>query len=73
MEEKVGRFEDLEARPMEWRLCRPSFGGFHRVKKEGMRLAVKIYRTLNACRDYGLRDQMQRAAVSVPSNTCPVK
>jgi four helix bundle protein len=38
------------------------------VWKEGMRLAVKIYRTLNTCRDYGLRDQMQRAAVSVPSN-----
>jgi len=38
MGEKVGRFEDLEARPMEWRLCHPSFGGFHRVKKERMRL-----------------------------------
>lgn len=38
------------------------------VWKESMRLAVKIYRTLNACRDYGLRDQMQRAAVSIPSN-----
>jgi len=42
MGEKVGRFEDLEARPMEWRLCRPSFGGFHRVKKEGMRLGAGI-------------------------------
>ncbi len=38
------------------------------VWKEGMRLAVKIYRSLEACRDYGLRDQMQRAAVSIPSN-----
>ena len=38
------------------------------VWKEGMRLATKIYRALNACRDYGLRDQMQRAAVSIPSN-----
>ena len=38
------------------------------VWKEGMRLAVKIYRVLNTCRDYGLRDQMQRASVSIPSN-----
>ena len=38
------------------------------VWKEGMRLAIRIYGALNACRDYGLRDQMQRAAVSIPSN-----
>ena len=38
------------------------------VWKEGMRLAAKIYRSLDDCRDYGLRDQMQRAAVSIPSN-----
>lgn len=38
------------------------------VWKEGMRLAVAIYRCLDTCRDYGLRDQMQRAAVSIPSN-----
>ena len=35
------------------------------VWKEGMRLATKIYRALNTCRDYGLRDQMQRSAVSM--------
>ena len=38
------------------------------VWKEGMRLAVEVYRSLDGCRDYGLRDQMQRAAVSIPSN-----
>ncbi len=38
------------------------------VWKEGMRLAVKIYKGLSGCGDYGLRDQMQRAAVSIPSN-----
>jgi four helix bundle protein len=38
------------------------------VWKEGMRLTVEVYNLLNECRDYGLRDQMQRAAVSVPSN-----
>lgn len=38
------------------------------VWQEGMQLALKIYDTLRDCRDYGLRDQMQRAAVSIPSN-----
>lgn len=38
------------------------------VWKEGMRLAVEIYQSLDGCRDYGLREQMQRAAVSIPSN-----
>ena len=31
-------------------------------------LAVLVYRALKDCRDFGLRDQMQRAAVSIPSN-----
>ena len=31
-------------------------------------LAVRICLALRGCRDYGLRDQIQRAAVSVPSN-----
>ena len=38
------------------------------VWKEGMDLAAGIYRVLKDCRDYSLRDQMQRAAVSIPSN-----
>ncbi len=38
------------------------------VWKEGMRLAVQVYRSMAGCPDYGLRDQMQRAAVSIPSN-----
>ncbi|MDP2279477.1 MAG: four helix bundle protein [Nitrospirota bacterium] len=38
------------------------------VWQESMRLTLKIYDTLRDCRDYGLRDQIQRAAVSVPSN-----
>lgn len=32
------------------------------------RLAVRVYEVLGSCRDYGLRDQMTRAAVSIPSN-----
>ena len=50
---KKGSFEDLE------------------VWKEGCDLAVEIYkhaRQGDLSRDYGLRDQMTRAAVSIPSN-----
>ena len=38
------------------------------VWKESMQLAVRVYEVLENSRDFGLRDQMQRAAVSVPSN-----
>ena len=38
------------------------------VWKRGCALAVFVYEALSAKRDFGLRDQMQRAAVSVPSN-----
>ena len=38
------------------------------VWKRGCRLAVELYKTLENCRDYGLKDQMTRAAVSIPSN-----
>jgi four helix bundle protein len=39
-----------------------------RVWKEGMQLAIKIYNSLANCGDFGLRNQMQRAAISIPSN-----
>lgn len=38
------------------------------VWKEGMRLAVSVYRAMESSRDFALRDQMRRAAVSIPSN-----
>ncbi len=38
------------------------------IWQEGMRLCKEVYVLLNDCKDYGLKDQMQRAAVSVPSN-----
>lgn len=38
------------------------------VWKESMQLAVRVYEVMESSRDFGLRDQMQRAAVSVPSN-----
>lgn len=33
-----------------------------------MRLTTRIYESLKKTTDYGLRDQMQRSAVSIPSN-----
>jgi len=39
-----------------------------RVWQESISLATEIYKLLKNCRDFGLKDQMQRAAVSVPSN-----
>jgi four helix bundle protein len=36
--------------------------------KEGMQLAIDLYKRLSNCKDYGFRDQIQRSAVSIPSN-----
>ena len=38
------------------------------VWKLSMQLVVDIYQALKDCKDFGLRDQMQRSAVSIPSN-----
>jgi four helix bundle protein len=38
------------------------------VWKRACQLAVRVYELLHTSRDFGLRDQMQRAAVSIPSN-----
>lgn len=38
------------------------------VWKRGCRLATDIYESLRESRDFALRDQMTRAAVSIPSN-----
>ena len=38
------------------------------IWKEGMRLCIKVYKLMENSKDYGLKDQMQRAAISVPSN-----
>ena len=38
------------------------------VWKKSSRLAVNLYIELRNCRDFGLKDQMTRAAVSIPSN-----
>ncbi len=38
------------------------------VWKRGCQLAVDVYVANHASRDFGMKDQMQRAAVSIPSN-----
>ena len=38
------------------------------VWKEGMRLSRDIYTALGESKDYSLKNQMQRASVSIPSN-----
>lgn len=39
-----------------------------KVWKESMQLAVSVYDLLKDSRDYALKDQMQRSAISIPSN-----
>lgn len=39
-----------------------------KIWQQGVELAVNLYKELVDCKDYGLRDQLQRSAVSVPSN-----
>ena len=38
------------------------------VWKKACRITVKIYKILKDCKDWGLKDQMTRSAVSIPSN-----
>ncbi len=38
------------------------------VWKRACRLAVQLYGMLSECRDYGFKDQMTRAAISIASN-----
>lgn len=38
------------------------------VWKKACRLAVRIYEVLKDCRDFGLKDQMTRSAISIASN-----
>jgi four helix bundle protein len=38
------------------------------VWKESMRICTAVYSAMKPCKDFGFKDQIQRAAVSVPSN-----
>lgn len=39
-----------------------------RVWQDSMLLVEEVYKLLSSCKDYGFKDQIQRASVSVPSN-----
>ncbi|MDS4031679.1 MAG: four helix bundle protein [Candidatus Contendobacter sp.] len=47
-----------------------AYGSFEdlEVWKRACRLAVQVYEVLHDCRDYGLKDQMTRASISIASN-----
>ncbi|MCB0647074.1 MAG: four helix bundle protein [Saprospiraceae bacterium] len=38
------------------------------VWQEGISLTIEIYQLLKNCNDFGFRDQIRRAALSIPSN-----
>ncbi len=38
------------------------------VWQQASNFAVDVYKSFSTCRDYGFRDQIQRAAISVPNN-----
>ena len=38
------------------------------VWQKACRLTVKVYKVLDGCKDYGLKDQMTRAGISIASN-----
>ncbi|MBW2167246.1 MAG: four helix bundle protein [Deltaproteobacteria bacterium] len=38
------------------------------VWKKSCRLSVRPYKLLRDCRDYGMKDQMLRSSISIPSN-----
>jgi four helix bundle protein len=49
---------------------RMAYGSFEdlEVWQRACKLAVEMYQLLRDCKDYGLKDQMTRAAVSIASN-----
>jgi len=43
------------------------------VWKRSSILSADLYTYFKSLKDYGFRDQITRAGLSIPSNTCPVK
>ena len=38
------------------------------IWKESMRISLKVYEVMKKCKDFGFKDQIQRASISIPSN-----
>ena len=38
------------------------------IWKESMRITLRVYEVMKLCKDFSFKDQIQRAAVSIPSN-----
>ena len=38
------------------------------IWKESIWISLEIYKIMNRCTDFGFKDQIQRSAISVPSN-----
>lgn len=38
------------------------------VFQEAMKLSVDVYNAMKECKDFGVRDQMRRSSLSIPSN-----
>ena len=70
-------YENLEACPVECRLWRPSFGGFHGVKNKAVDFAVDVIDTVENIstgrKHYRLLEQIEASSTSIAMNTCPVK
>jgi four helix bundle protein len=47
-----------------------SYASFEKLEiwQRACRLAVAVYKALKGCRDYAMKDQMTRAAISIASN-----
>jgi len=65
-----GRTETGERRPITGKKIVTKIQKFEdlEVWKEAVRLSIEIYKSLGECKDYSLIDQIQRSAVSIPSN-----
>ena len=43
------------------------------VWKRSARLSSDIYKSMKSCKDYGFKDQLTRASLSIPSNIAEAK
>ena len=38
------------------------------IWQESLQLSIDVYQCLTGCKEYGLRDQIQKSSISIPSN-----